>query len=321
MSRIGVHKLKLALLKTHVNVFGFAGYLFSGKLVKTILTRSIPRLEEFFRPTMGSTPKLLHISPLYRVKNNREVECVYSYAVCRKTSAYVKCIDALKPVTLNGRYYFYIGFHQSVENVTDVLNALLNYNECFEFMNQKVCAEVVEIEAWNAVELGKNLVARVMNSGGLKLVFASPTMLRDPLRIGGKYKTYLPTPETVFATPVYAKQIAEGEYAIKKFRSELLRLRRLFHETYSVLKSVMVKWVYYGGRPEPALVGYVNYRVNFEYFDFLKQGLNVEDWLGEIFAYMLALGVGAGRAAGFGHVELKPLAERKNTGEPPAKSL
>jgi len=321
MSRIGVHKLKLALLKTHVNVFGFAGYLFSGKLVKTILTRSIPRLEEFFRPTMGSTPKLLHISPLYRVKNNREVECVYSYAVCRKTSAYVKCIDALKPVTLNGRYYFYIGFHQSVENVTDVLNALLNYNECFEFMNQKVCAEVVEIEAWNAVELGKNLVARVMNSGSMKIVFSSPTMLRDPLRTSGKFKTLLPSPFNVFATPVYTILFSKGLSSVRRLRTELLRLHRLFNETYSALGGVKVRWVYYGRRPEPALVGYVNYRVNFEYFDFLKQGLNVEDWLGEIFAYMLALGVGAGRAAGFGHVELKPLAERKNTGEPPAKSL
>ncbi|MEM4004483.1 MAG: CRISPR system precrRNA processing endoribonuclease RAMP protein Cas6, partial [Desulfurococcaceae archaeon] len=293
--------MKLALLKTHVNVFGFTGYLFSGKLVKTILIRSIPRLEELFKPTAGSMPKLIHISPLYRVKNDGEIECVYSYAVCRETSAYVKCVDALKPITLNGRYHFHIGFHQSVEKVTDVLNALLNYSECFEFMNQKVCVEIAEIEAWNAVELGRNLAIRVMNSGGLKLVFASPTMPRDPFRTSGKYKAYLPTPEIVFATPVYAKQIANGEYTIKKFRRELLYLRRLFHETYSVWGSIRVRWVYYGRRPEPALIGYVNYRVNYEYLDFLKQGLNVEEWLGEVFAYTLALGVGAGRATGFGH--------------------
>ncbi|MEM4959675.1 MAG: hypothetical protein QXX12_07410 [Nanopusillaceae archaeon] len=31
--------------------------------------------------------------------------------------------------------------------------------------------------------------------------------------------------------------------------------------------------------------------------------------MGEVFAYALTLGVGAGRATGFGHVEIKPLAE------------
>ncbi len=310
--------MKLALLKTHVNLYGFSGYLFSGKLVKTILIRSAPRLEELFTPITGSMPKLLHISPLYRVKSNGETECIYSYAICNKAGTYVKCIDELKPVTLNGRYHFYVGFHQSVENVTNVLNALLNYSECFEFMNQKVCVEIVEIVAWNAVELGRNLATKVVNSGGLKLVLASPTMLRDPLRVGGRYKAFLPTPEIVFATPVYAKQVAEGGYTTKRYRSELLRLRRLFHETYSVWGGVKVRWVYYGRRPEPALVGYVNYRVNYEYLDFLRQKLNVEQWLGEVFAYALALGVGAGRATGFGHVEIKPLAEgnsARNQGE------
>ncbi|MEM1695312.1 MAG: hypothetical protein QXK07_01365 [Desulfurococcaceae archaeon] len=40
--------------------------------------------------------------------------------------------------------------------------------------------------------------------------------------------------------------------------------------------------------------------------------------MGEVFAYALALGVGAGRATGFGHVEIKPLTEGytvRNQGE------
>ncbi|MEM1831605.1 MAG: CRISPR system precrRNA processing endoribonuclease RAMP protein Cas6, partial [Desulfurococcaceae archaeon] len=126
----------------------------------------------------------------------------------------------------------------------------------------------------------------------------------------------LPSPFNVFATPVYTILFSKGLCSVRRLRTELLRLHRLFNETYSALGGVRVRWVYYGRRPEPALIGYVNYRVNYEYLDFLKQGLNVEEWLGEVFAYTLALGVGAGRATGFGHVELKPLVE-KNRGEPP----
>lgn len=112
----------------------------------------------------------------------------------------------------------------------------------------------------------------------------------------------------VFATPVYTRLHAEGRYRKGVFRRELIMLHRLLNETYSALGGVKIKWVYYSSRPEPALIGYVNYRVNGEYLSFLKQrGFNVEEWLAEIFAYALTLGVGAGRAAGFGHVVITPL--------------
>lgn len=109
-------------------------------------------------------------------------------------------------------------------------------------------------------------------------------------------------------SPIHAILFSKGLYTVKRLRSELLRLHRLFSESYSVLGGLKIRWVYYTPRPEPALIGYVNYKLNLEYLDYLKQkGVNVEEWLTEIFAYTLALGIGAGRAAGFGHVEIKPL--------------
>jgi CRISPR/Cas system endoribonuclease Cas6 (RAMP superfamily) len=52
----------------------------------------------------------------------------------------------------------------------------------------------------------------------------------------------------------------------------------------------------------------VNYRLDENYLNYLEsRGVNVVEWLGEVFAYALTLGIGTGRAAGFGHVELKPL--------------
>lgn len=153
---------------------------------------------------------------------------------------------------------------------------------------------------FSARSIGLEVAKGVLGNGALKVVFSSPTLLRDLLRPTGKYKSYFPSLFTVFATPVYT--VLHARECIGLVGLE----RRLFNETYSALGGVRIRWVYYGRRPEPALVGYVNYRVNGEYKEFLEQGLNVEEWLGEIFAYALTLGIGAGRATGFGHVELRP---------------
>ncbi|MEM1612415.1 MAG: CRISPR system precrRNA processing endoribonuclease RAMP protein Cas6 [Desulfurococcaceae archaeon] len=314
-------KNELYLSRVTINVSRFVGYLYTAKLAKTVLVNILPGLLEHFKPSTGPKPKLVHISPLYINSHDGKTRCIYSYALC-KGEDLIKCNESPKPVVLEGTYNFYFGFHTQVLTPGELLSSITERGSmCFNFMSQRVCTEIMSVDIRNEYTRGRELARKVLEAGSMKIVFSSPTMLRDPLRTSGKFKTLLPSPFNVFATPVYTILFSKGLSSVRRLRTELLRLHRLFNETYSALGGVKVRWVYYGRRPEPALVGYVNYRVNFEYFDFLKQGLNVEDWLGEIFAYMLALGVGAGRAAGFGHVELKPLAERKNTGEPPAKSL
>ncbi|MEM4847488.1 MAG: CRISPR system precrRNA processing endoribonuclease RAMP protein Cas6 [Thermosphaera sp.] len=310
-------KLKrIWLLRVLVQVDGFRGILFTGKLVKSILIRAYPQLRDVFKPSEGSTPKLVHVTPLYASRGD-SVKCIYSYVVC-KPMLLVKCEGPPKHIELNGDYYFYFGFHETIAEMTHLLSNIMNYGECFEFMNQRICVETKELNVYDPHALGLRLVDNVLQEGGLKVKFSSPTMLRDPLRTSGKYKTLLPSPFNVFAAPVYIILYTKGLFSVRRLRTELLRLHRLFNETYSALGGLRVRWVYYGRRPEPALVGYVNYRVNYEYLDFLRQKLNVEEWLGEVFAYALALGVGAGRATGFGHVEIKPLAEgnsARNQGE------
>jgi len=297
---------KLKLIRVDLRVSGFYGYLYTSRLVKTILIRALPTLEDYFKPSKGPVPKLIHVTPLYR-SSNSGVDCVYSYAVC-KSRPLIKCTGPPSIVELNGEYFFYTGIYESSLRSIDIISALLNYAECFEFIKQKICVEVGKLEVVDSHILGVEVAERVLSSSGVKVVFSSPTLLRDPLKTTRKQKTLLPSPINVFATPIYIKLYATGSYKRGYFRRELIRVHRLFNETYSVLGGVKVKWIYYSDKPIPAITGYVNYRLDENYLNYLEShGINVKEWLGELFAYMLTLGVGAGRASGFGHVELKPL--------------
>ncbi|MEM0318317.1 MAG: hypothetical protein QXO97_10055, partial [Candidatus Nezhaarchaeales archaeon] len=173
----------------------------------------------------------------------------------------MKCEGSPKRIELNGDYHFYFGFHESIAKMTHLLSNVANYEECFEFMNQRVCIETKELNVYDPHTLGLKLVNDVLQKGGLKLMFSSPTMLRDPLRTSGRFKTLLPSPFNVFAAPVYTILYTRGLCSVRRLRTELLRLHRLFNETYSVLGGLKIRWVYYSKRPEPALIGYVNYRV------------------------------------------------------------
>lgn len=298
---------EVSLIKAVVRVSGFKGYLFTGKLVKTLVLRSNPDLSKFFEPSKAGPPKLIHISPLFRLDGN-DVRCEYSFVECRG-GLMAKCDGEPSIVSLDGVYGFYLGFHRDVASYSEVLSNLVNNIQgCFEFMNQKVCTEPLEFEYVDAVAAGRRLAGEVLETGGVKIVFSSPVMLRDPLKPMGKFKSFTPTPMNVFATPIYSLLYARGLYSVKRFRLELLRLHRIFNETYTLFKSLRLKWVYYNLKPEPALTGFVNYRLNRDYLGFLREkGVVVEEWLGSILAYTIALGVGAGRATGFGHVSIKPL--------------
>lgn len=306
---------RLVFTRIHVDVHNFAGFLYTGKLVKTIFINACPATKRLFEPLMGSAPKLLHLSPLYRVREDGKVECLYSYALCRDMrKPIIRCHGPPRPVSLDGGYFFYFGFHSSLMDPFEFVNAIANHSSCFEFMNQRVCVDVREVEIYDPIEISRDIVSSVLKHGGLKVVFSSPTMLRDPLRTGGKFKTFLPTPDNVFASPLYVALYAQGKLTLGRFRKELLRVRRLFNETYSVLSSVKIRWIYYSSRPEPALVGFVNYRLNNDYLEFLKQKVNPDEWLIDIISHAITLGVGAGRATGFGHVFIKPLEATNDLG-------
>jgi len=47
-------------------------------------------------------------------------------------------------------------------------------------VGQRVCIEVDEVTYFDAVALGREAASEIFKSGGVKVVFSSPTLLRNP---------------------------------------------------------------------------------------------------------------------------------------------
>ncbi len=220
-----------------VFVEGFKGFLYTDKFVKSLLLRILPEKEDLFKPSRSGFPKLIHVSPLYSVRGGR-VKCIYSSIECNGDTA--RCSGKPSLVELNGYYFFYTGFWSRVLDNDLFVERLMDVNECFEFMGQKVCVVVNEFEYVNPLIASDELAHKVIKTGKLKIIFASPTMLRDPFK-RTKHKSLLPTVFNVFSTPVFLMLHMHGTYSLKKYRRQLLILHKLFNESYSVLKTVKLK--------------------------------------------------------------------------------
>jgi len=292
---------RLHFFRIRVFTQGFQGVLFTGKLVKTIIINKLPEYADLFKPSKGDVPKLVHVSPLFKTSGGR-VRCVYSYVPCKRGDL-AKCEGKPVLIKLNGVYDFYVGFTDNALDYDKFISAMTSLDECFTFMDQRVCTSVLELEYTDPFRAVAEIARRTLSEGRVKITFASPTMLRDPFR-STKHKSLIPTVFNIFSTPLYIKLYTTGTYTLRRFRSQLLILHRLFSEPYTTLSNVKLRWVVYGRRPEPTIIGYTNLYVNQEYLDQYKRYINLEEYLTEVYAHMIALGIGVGRATGFGHVLL-----------------
>jgi len=294
--------LDLYLFRIRVYIEGFKGVLFTGKFVKTLLINKMPEYSELFKPVKGNIPKLIHISPLYRVRGGR-VKCVYSYVSCSSREL-ARCNGNPSIIKLHGTYDFYVGFTSNALDYNVFMEHILSLDDCFTFMDQKTCTSLLEIEYVNPKNETLEIARKTLREGKLKIVFASPTMLRDPFR-RSKYKSLVPTVLNIFSTPLYIMLHNTGTYSLRRFRRQLMILHKIFNEPYSTLKTTQLKWVVYKKKPEPTITGYINLHINQEYLDYYQRYINMEEYLRELLAYMETLGVGVGRAAGFGHIFLE----------------
>ncbi len=292
----------LRLFRVGLVVRGFRGVLFTGKLVKSIIINHIPDITSFLKPVKGGVPKLIHITPLYTTRDGR-IRCIYSSYEC--SDYMVKCEGELKPISLNGEYYFYIGFDDRVIDYEKLFDNLMDLSGCIDFKDSNICYSISMLEYLDPYVKAWETVREVIRRGKVKIVFSSPTMLRDPFR-RGKYKSLIPTVMNIFSTPIYIILYSRGIYTYKRFRRQILILHRLFSEPYSIIKTTNIKWVKYKHKPEPAITGYVNLYLNRDYMEYYGRYIDMEKYLGEIFATMITLGTGVGRAAGFGHIFIEP---------------
>ena len=202
-------------------------------------------------------------------------------------------------------YSFYFGFASSVAEPGRVLEALAGLNGEMEFMKQRIRVETHRVDFLNPRLEASRILGEVVKMGSLKIVFASPTMLRDPLR-RSRFKSFIPTPVNVFSTPAFLYLTQRGLYRLGRFMRLLRVVHRVFNETYTTLKTVRLTWFTYGKHPEPGITGYVKYAVNREYYEEYSRRVELGQVLEELIALLIALGTGTGRAAGLGHVFLEP---------------
>ncbi|MET1160258.1 MAG: hypothetical protein ABWW65_04800 [Thermoprotei archaeon] len=291
--------MKLHLFKVLVDISGYRGILYTSKLVKSVLVESVPETLEVFKPS-SSEPKLVHITPLFKRSKNG-LRPVYSTIECSGG----RCSDKPRPIRLSGTYAFYVGFPDTVLEPRILIDKLTGFEKEISFQKQRVRVKLVDLEHIDPYEYSESIVNEVLDKGKLKIVFTTPAMFKDPFR-KTRYKSLLPSVFNIFATPLYVMLYSQGILSKKAFRKQLLILHRIFSEPYSVLKTTSIEWIVYDKKPEPALTGYVNLYINREYVNKYSKYIDIREYLVDLFAYMYALGIGSGRASGFGHVQLEP---------------
>jgi hypothetical protein len=284
--------------------------LFTGKLVKSILIKSESSLEKFFEKKNGEAPKPVHITPLYKI-NGEKIECVYSRVVSNKNGAPI-----VNPVRINGLYRFYIGF------LDGDLEGSLSYDMMFKtftnisgktfFKNHMFKVELISVREIDVERISKETVKNLLSNEIIKIIFSSPTLLKDPFR-EGKHKSLIPTPMNIFSVPASIYLYAYGRYSKKNLLQILKILHRVINETHSLMRSEIDKgtirkvYVQYEEKknPIPSIIGYVNYRLNRKYLEHYQKKIEIEKLLEDIIMMMLTLGTGTSRATGFGHITTK----------------
>jgi len=294
--------------------------LFTGKLVKSLLIDSDPQLKPLFEKTRGVEPKLIHITPLYREVNGK-VKCIYSIVDYDEESGVIRQVDRVR---VSGRYHFYVGF---IERERDgdpylsfdrVYTALLNISGKHVFGKTLFSVELVSLQTIDVEHAAATLVESLLKNPGrskLRVVFSSPTLLRDPFRTA-KHKSLVPTPINVFSRPIYILLYLTGKLTQRNLYKHVILLHRLFNETHSLYTTVKKRWIIYepGKKPIPVLTNYVNYYLNTAYCERYSKIYDIEDFLKKTFRLTLVLGIGTSRATGFGHAVLQTPVDGSSAG-------
>ena len=255
---------------------------YTAKLVKRIVINANPGIEKLFQPTRGIQPKLIHITPLYAVKRQK-----------------IRTIHYTTELMPN-YYAFYIGLLDGPIDPYIAYN-MTNIDE-IEFAKVRINIYVKEVKEINIDTIVKETLKAIEEYRKIKLIFSSPTVLRDPLT-STMHKTLIPSTMNIFSTPVYIWLYATGKLRYKTLMKILTHLHRAFTVPPTYLQTVKKLDLHYEpGKRIPTLIGYINLHYNPEN-DPNKQALDI---LKQILPLVLALGVGVGRASGFGHITTQP---------------
>ena len=238
---------------------------YTAKIVKSYLICVDPSFKEVFSTEGGL--KEVHITPLldergHAIYPKRVVKCSF-------------CKDS-KPggegeVKLPKRAYF------ELSGPEELVMRAFSFGDC----KLKLGKAELEIKSLGAEEFN----VEVELSEAVSIKFRGPAVLRDPWLIGRGLRTrFLPTPINLFSTNAYFLYR-------EKYKEVLMEIDESLVEDHSSLHSVGKVWYYYSGKWLPALSGSLLLWVRKE-----------SEVVKEVLYHAALLGVGSGRAAGFGDV-------------------
>jgi len=283
---------------------------YTGKLVKSLLISGHPPLEKVFARGAGFPPKPIHVSPLY-TDTEKGVRAVYSRWVAKDLMVRGPASAAdVRPVRLTAErmYFFYVG--TSAELLGKVLAALAEVSRfTFGHVEVEVSRLSYEVSYVNVEREAEETRKAIESTGQLKVVFESPTLLRDPLALyGSRFKLLIPLPEAVLATPLMMYLLDTGRYRRSLLIKLAIYIRSALSIPYSAMGTTRVVWYVYNGKLLPAMIGYAKYHVNPDAVArssaklLSKYSLDLLDCIAKAVALSKVYGAGGGRASGFGHI-------------------
>jgi len=276
----------MPLVRLKLRVSPFVTTDFTGKFVKTLLINANPNLERIFEDKRTPSPKPLRITPL--LEDGTE-EPVYPKVVIRRFGeAAGKPKSSPNPIAVNGLYHVYVGYESGLEPEVDLAVTKLMGGVELEYGSQ-VRVRLVEYEK---VE---QRVPREFSS--VKVYFITPAVFVDPFvklskLDGDRAKRFVPYPPLIFSVNVY-------DVFRKTYGRNIIRLSYALVESHTVLNTVTKVWYYYDGKWLPGVIGYAKF--------FLRKGIpeRAKEAVRKVLENAMEMGVGSGRAAGFGFVKVK----------------
>jgi len=303
---------------------------YTAKLVKSLLISGNPNLKDVFARRESLPPKPIHITPLYTYsidrsseeKRERKVEAVYSRIVPRGSSARPPTVDEIRPVRIEAgrRYFFYVGTNIALLN--EVLLGLSNIDG-FVFGRERVFVDQLSYEIrYVDVERNSEEILETLKTARekrMRVVFNSPTLLKDPLVVmrRRKRKLLLPLPEAILSTPLLMVLIDKGMVRKSIFMRCMIYVKSILDIPYTALKTINLVWYVYDNEVLPAMIGYIKYFIDYQTLQYaqsvmeIKCGLDFMELLSKTTILAQVYGVGDGRATGFGHVTIKINKTRK----------
>jgi len=202
---------------------------------------------------------------------------------------YPKTFNKVKkifPIEIKGEYCFLVGINSDLNRELQIAIANLFVGVNFKYGNFDVDVKATGYEQMD--------VSFPTNYNSLYIKFITPSFFKDPFsRIAGvkeeKVRRFAPIPPYIFSLNVY-------ELLRQKYTKTVVRLGYAFYESHNNLETVKRIWYSYDGKLLPGVIGYAKF--------FRKEKVKSEalDDFVKILTHAQIMGVGTGRANGFGYV-------------------